>query len=118
MRDVVIVGAGHNGLVTAALLARAGLKPLVLERADRIGGCAITSELAPGFRCPTLAHRAALDPTLIRTLDLERHGLRIVRPQAFVHAPAADGRAVTLWADVSRAAKDVSAFSTRDGERY
>ncbi|WP_289465351.1 FAD-dependent oxidoreductase, partial [Klebsiella pneumoniae] len=66
MRDVIIIGGGHNGLVAAAFLARAGLKPLVLERAGQIGGCAITSEIAPGFRCPTLAHRAAIDPAIIR----------------------------------------------------
>ena len=52
--------------MAAAILAKAGLKPLVVERTDRIGGCAITSEIAPGFRCPTLAHRAALDPAIVR----------------------------------------------------
>ncbi len=76
MRDVIIIGAGHNGLVTATFLARAGLKPLVLERSDRVGGCAITSELAPGFRCPTLAHAAAIDPAIVRALGLEQRGLR------------------------------------------
>ena len=65
MNDVVIIGAGHNGLVTAAFLAKAGLKPLVLERAERVGGCAITSQIAPGFRCPTLAHTAAIDPAIV-----------------------------------------------------
>ena len=65
MRDVVIIGGGHNGLVAAAFVAKAGLKTLVLERAGQIGGCAITSEIAPGFRCPTLAHRAAIDPAMV-----------------------------------------------------
>src|SRR5262245_1786469 len=99
MRDVLIIGGGHNGLVAAAFLAKAGLKPLVLERADRIGGCAITSEIAPGFRCSTLAHRAAIDPGIVRALNLARLGLEIVRPAALVCAPTGDGRAVTLWAD-------------------
>ena len=55
-RDVVIIGAGHNGLVTAFYLARGGRKPLVLERRPVAGGAALTDEIAPGFRCPTLAH--------------------------------------------------------------
>src|SRR5207244_5806804 len=62
-RDVIVVGGGVNGLVAATLLAKAGRKPLVLERGDRPGGCARTTEIAPGFRCSTLAHAAALRPT-------------------------------------------------------
>src|SRR6516164_8621923 len=58
-RDIVIIGAGHNGLVTAFYLAKAGLKPLVLERRPQVGGCAITSEFHLGFRCSTLAHSTA-----------------------------------------------------------
>lgn len=118
MRDAVIIGGGHNGLVAAAFLARAGLKPLVLERADGIGGCAITSDVAPGFRCPTLSHRAAIDPAIIRALDLERHGLQTIRPEALVFTPAADGRALTLWADAARAADEIAAFSPADAARY
>lgn len=118
MRDAVIIGGGHNGLVAAALLARAGLKPLVLERTDRIGGCAITSEVAPGFRCPTLSHRAAIDPAIIRALDLERHGLQPIRPEALVWTPAADGRALTLWAETARAVREIAAFSPADAARY
>ena len=87
MRDVVIIGGGHNGLVAAALLGRAGLKPLVLERSEQVGGCAITSEIAPGFRCPTLAHRAAIDPAIVRALELQRHGLHILKSGALVCAP-------------------------------
>jgi phytoene dehydrogenase-like protein len=117
-RDIVIIGAGHNGLVTAAFLAKAGLKPLVLERSDRVGGCAVTSEIAPGFRCPTLAHAAAIDPAIVRALDLERHGLQIVRPQAHACAPTFDRGALVLWADARRAAADIARFSPRDAEQY
>jgi phytoene dehydrogenase-like protein len=118
MRDVIIIGGGHNGLIAAALLANAGLRPLVLERSEWIGGCAITSEIAPGFRCPTLAHRAAIDPALVRALGLERHGLQIIRPEALVCAPTAEGRALTLWTDPSRTAREIAAFSERDADRY
>jgi phytoene dehydrogenase-like protein len=118
MRDVIIIGGGHNGLVAAAFLAKAGLRPLVLERSDRVGGCAITSDIAPGYRCPTLAHRAAIDVRIIRTLELRRHGLHIVAPAARVCAPVPDGRALTLWADPLSAARQVAAFSKRDADRY
>ncbi len=118
MNDVVIIGAGHNGLVTAAFLAKAGLKPLVLERSKQVGGCAITSEIAPGFRCPTLAHAAAIDPAIVRALDLERHGLQIIKPQAHACAPTLEGRALVLWTDTRRAAAEIAKTSTRDAEQY
>jgi phytoene dehydrogenase-like protein len=118
MHDVVVIGAGHNGLIAAAMFARAGVKTLVLEQSDRVGGCARTGELAPGFRCPTLAHTAALDRSIVRALALERHGLRIIRPDADVCAPAVDGPALTLWRDPARAATEIRAFSAKDAERY
>ena len=65
-RDVVIIGGGHNGLVTAFYLAKAGYKPLVLERRAQLGGAAITEEFHPGFRCSTLAHSAG---PCVRTLS-------------------------------------------------
>ena len=91
---------------------------LVLERSDRVGGCARTDEIAPGFRCPTLAHAAAIDPALVRTLGLEAHGLRIVRPAADACAPTNDGRALILWHDAARAAPAIRAFSAKDAEQY
>ena len=118
MRDVVIIGGGHNGLIAAAYLANAGLKPLVLERSAWIGGCAITAQIAPGFRCPVLAHRATIDPATVRALGLERHGLQVVRPEALVCAPTARGRALTLWTDTARTTREIAAFSARDAERY
>ena len=91
---------------------------LVLERGERAGGCARTAELAPGFRCPTLAHAAAIDPALVRSLGLERHGLRIMRPAADACAPTLDGRALILWHDAARASASIRAFSKKDAEQY
>ena len=66
-RDIVIIGGGHNGLVTAYYLAHAGFKPLVLERRAVVGGAAVTDEFYPGFRCSTLAHACGpLDPDVLR----------------------------------------------------
>ena len=118
MRDVIIIGGGHNGLVAAAFLAKAGRKPLVLERADRVGGCAVTSEIAPGFRCPILAHRGGLDSAVVDRLGLERHGLHIIRPAARACAPTADGRALTVWADTAATVHDIAAFSPSDATRF
>jgi len=118
MRDVVIIGAGHNALVAAAFLAKAGRRPLVLERSDRLGGCASTSEIAPGFHCPAVVHTIAIDPAIVRALSLERHGLHIIRPEAAACAPARDGRALVLWADAARAARSIAAFSRKDAEQY
>jgi phytoene dehydrogenase-like protein len=116
--DIIVIGGGVNGLVAATLLAKRGLKTLVLERSDRVGGCARTSEIAPGFECPTLAHVAALDPAIMRSLGLVRHGLRIVRSAADACAPTPDGRALVLWHDPARASQEIRAFSAKDAEQY
>jgi phytoene dehydrogenase-like protein len=117
-RDIVVIGGGVNGLVTATLLARRGLKTLVLERSDRVGGCARTSEIVPGFRGPTLAHAAAVDPAIVRSLGLVQHGLRIVRPVADACAPVPGGRALVLWHDTTRACESIRAFSAKDADQY
>lgn len=117
MTDVIVIGGGHNGLVAATLLARRGLTTVVLERADRPGGAARTSEIAPGFRSSTLAHAAAIDPAIVRALALERHGLQIVRPDADVCA-LGGARPLVLWHDTARAGREVHAHSTKDAERY
>ncbi len=116
--DVLVVGAGHNGLIAATLLAKAGLRTLVVEASGRIGGAAVTGEIAPGFRCSTLAHRAHLDPGIIAALDLDHHGLRIVWPEAVVTAPTLDGRALTLWRHAPAAVQALAPFSIRDAGRY
>jgi phytoene dehydrogenase-like protein len=118
-RDVVIIGGGHNALVTAFYLARAGFKPLVLERRPVVGGAAITDEFHPGFRCPTLAHTVGpLAPHVARDMRLERDGLAILHPEPRLFAPAPDGRALLLFTDPSRSAIQISRFSKRDAQQY
>ncbi len=103
--DAIVVGGGHNGLVTAAYLARGGVRTLVLERRDAVGGAVGTSELAPGLRVPTLAHTVGrLRPSVHRELDLKRHGLSLMAPDVRVFAPGLDGRAVTFHDEVGRTA--------------
>ncbi len=99
-RDVVIIGGGHNGLVTAFYLAKAGFKPLVLERRPQVGGAAITEEFHPGFKCSTLAHTAGpIRPEVLRDMQLEKHGLRLITPEIGVVSLTSDGRALTLYND-------------------
>jgi len=116
--DIIIIGGGVNGLVAATLLAKAGRKVLVLERSQRVGGCAITSEIVPGFRCSTLSHWAVLDSTLIGELGLERHGLQIAAGEALGCVASGDGPAVTIWRDASRTQRDLAAASPIDAARY
>jgi phytoene dehydrogenase-like protein len=118
-RDVVIVGGGHNGLVTAFYLAKAGFNPLVLERRAEAGGAAITEEFHPGFRCSTLAHSAGpLLPEVVRDMELARHGLRFITPEVGVTALSPDRRALVLHNDVNRAAQQIGSFSTTDAAQY
>jgi phytoene dehydrogenase-like protein len=118
-RDVVIIGGGHNGLVTAFYLAKAGFKPLVLERRSQVGGAAITDELYPGFRCSTLAHSAGpIRAEIVRDLQLEKHGLRLITPDACVTALSPDGRALSLYQDAGKSAQQIAAFSEKDAKKY
>jgi phytoene dehydrogenase-like protein len=117
--DIVIIGGGHNGLVTAFYLAKAGYRPLVLERRPQVGGAAITDEFHPGFRCSTLAHTAGpIRPDIVRDLKLEKHGLRLITPEVSVTALTPDGRALSLYQDARKSAQGVAAFSQKDAARY
>jgi phytoene dehydrogenase-like protein len=112
--DAVVVGGGHNGLVTAAYLARAGRRVVVLERRGRLGGVAETAELG-GVRVPRLADTVGrIRPSVVRELGLREHGLRLVSPDVRVFAPQPDGRAVTLWADQARTVESLRAWSAAD----
>jgi len=118
-RDVIIIGGGHNGLVTAFYLAQAGHKPLVLERRSQIGGAAVTEEFSPGFRCSTLAHVAGpLRPDIVRDMQLERHGLRFITPEIGVVALSPDHRALVLHNDAQKSSQEIARFSQKDATRY
>jgi phytoene dehydrogenase-like protein len=117
--DAIVIGGGHNGLVTAAYLGRAGLRTVVLERRDTVGGAAATSELAPGARVPTLAHTVGrLRPSVVRELGLKRHGLSLVGPDVRAFAPGADGGSITLWSDPARTADGLRARSAADAAAF
>lgn len=117
--DVVIIGGGHNGLVCAFYLARAGLRSLVLERRPMIGGVAVTEEIHPGFHCPTLEHTVGpLTSGVARDLKLENHGLKIVDPGAAVFVPMLDGRALILERDSRQSREAIAHISTTDASRY
>ncbi|PYU17504.1 MAG: amine oxidase [Acidobacteria bacterium] len=117
-QNIVIIGGGHNGLVAAFYLARAGFKPLVLERRDVAGGAAITEEFYPGFRCSTLAHSSALRPDIVKDMQLEQFDLEMIHPDPCVFAPSPDGRALLLRSDPRRSAAEIVKFSTKDAEKY
>src|SRR5580692_8402449 len=119
VRDVVIIGGGHNGLVTAFYLAKAGYKPLTLERGAQVGGAAVTDEFHPGFRCSTLAHTAGpIRPDIVRDMQLEKHGLRWITPELSVTALSPDGRALSLYQDPKKSAQEIAAFSQKDAAKY
>jgi len=116
--DALVVGAGHNGLTCAAYLARAGLRVLVVERRERAGGAADTIEVAPGVRAPLGHGVGRLRRSVIRDLELERHGLRFIRPDMIALSLHPEGRAVRFWRDLARTAGDLGEWSRKDAESW
>jgi phytoene dehydrogenase-like protein len=117
--DAIVVGAGHNGLTAAALLARAGLSTLVLERRAIVGGCCVTEEIAPGCRASTTSYIASmLSPTVIHELNLPAHGLRMVPCDPALVVPFPDGNALPWWTDRERTAAGLRRYSTSDATRF
>lgn len=116
--DAVVVGAGHNGLTAAAYLGRAGLRTLVLERRELVGGCCVTEEIAPGCRASTTSYIASmLRPEVIRDLDLAAHGLRMVPCEPSFQVPL-NGRMLPWWPEPERTAEELRQHSPRDAETF
>src|SRR5690348_2826004 len=114
--DVIIIGAGHNGLTCAAYLGAAGLKVKVLERRAVVGGACVTEEFHPGFRNSVAAYTVSLlNPKIIADLDLASHGLRIVPRRAQNFLPGPDGRSLLIGNDPQA---EIAKLSARDAERY
>ncbi len=119
MRDVIVIGGGVNGLVAGALIARARLSTLILERHPVAGGAAVTGELAQGFRAPTLSHALGpIHPAVVRALRLDRAGLRFITPDPSLTTLGSDGRSVIFHRDPVLTAASIDRVSTADAGRW
>jgi len=118
-QKVVLIGGGHNALITAFYLAKGGFKPVVLERRETVGGGAVTEEFYPGFRVSTLSHTLGpLRADVAKDLRLHRFKLEILHPDPRLFAPAPDGRALVFYGDATKTAGAISHISAKDGSRY
>ena len=117
--DSVIIGAGHNGLVCAFELARAGKKVLVLERRNVVGGCAVTEELWPGYRVSTASYVVSLLlPEIEQRMELKRHGYKVLARNPSSFTPLEDGRYLLLGPDAELNRSEIAKFSQKDAEAY
>lgn len=116
--DAVIIGAGHNGLVCGAYLAKSGMKVLVLERRPLIGGACVTEEVWPGYRVSTASYIMALmQPKVILDLELAKFGFEVLKPPPLFQ-PFPDGRSMTFWDDEARTCAELAKFSAKDAAAY
>jgi phytoene dehydrogenase-like protein len=116
---VLLIGGGHNALVTAFYLAKGGFKPLVLERREMVGGGAITEEFHPDFRVSTLAHTVGpLREDIARDMQLEKFGLRLYDPDPRLFAPTPDGKALLFYNDHAKTAGGIAHLSAKDASKY
>src|SRR5256885_1773908 len=117
-RNIIIIGAGHNGLVAAYYLAKAGLKPLVLEQRGVVGGACVTEEFHPGFRASLANSTGPLLPQVVDDLALQRHGLEFIKPQVRVTALNLNSAPICIYEDAKRTADELAAHSKKDSEKY
>lgn len=116
--DAIVGGAGHNGLVCAAYLAKTGLKVLVLERRHVIGGACVTEELWPGYRVSTASYvMSLLQPRIIQELELRKYGFEVL-PTDNLFVPFPDGRYFVFWDDLNKTCAEIAKFSRKDAEAY
>ena len=117
--DAVVIGGGHNGLVTAAYLAREGKKVAVLERRHVLGGCSNSEELWPGYQVSTASYVVSLlEPKIMADLRLREYGLKILRRSPSSFTPLLEGRSLTLSADREHCQQQIGQFSQKDAEQY
>jgi phytoene dehydrogenase-like protein len=117
--DAIIVGAGHNGLVTAGYLARAGRRVLVLESRELVGGCAVTEEIWPGYKVSTASYLSSLmQEKVVRELELEKFGYRVDAKDPAFFSPFPDGRHLFMWQDRAKTLAEIAKFSRKDAEAY
>src|SRR5579872_6861984 len=117
--DTVIIGAGHNGLVTAGYLARAGLRTLVLESRHVVGGACVTEEIFPGFKFSTTSYLwSLLQAKVTRDLELEKFGFAVYPKDPAFFSPFPDDRYLIMGSDTAQTCEEIRKFSPRDAERY
>src|SRR5215471_10552315 len=117
--DAIVIGAGHNGLTVAGLLAKSGRKVLVLERRDRCGGLAAEAEFHPGYRVPGLLHdTASVRRQAVDALQLEKHGLRYRASELPVYLAQESSPGLLLFRDAEKAAGELRALQAEDAQRY
>ncbi len=116
--DVIVIGAGHNGLVTAAYLAKAGKKVLVIEKNHRVGGATVTEEVFPGFKFTVFSYVVSLmRPEIIDELELPKHGFHLLPLDGTV-TPLPDGNYLARWHDDAKTRREIQKFSRKDADAY
>lgn len=117
--DAIVIGAGHNGLVTAGYLAKAGLKVGIFEKRSIVGGAAVTEELWPGFKISRLSYVNSLfRPEIVRDLELEKHGYEMLPRSPSSFTPYPDGKHLLLGPDKQMCHDQIAKFSKKDAEAY